>query len=154
MAAEMRQVVLALRRMNTEAMSPVYLRELNKAARPFAPRVRAAIINAPAKGPKTTGLRARIARCVQTWARAEGTLVQIGIEIDSSRMPDGQKSLPLMMDGRKIWRHPVFGDYGNWVTQMSHPYFDEAMAGFGPATKRALERATEEIARIIDSSSG
>jgi hypothetical protein len=82
---------------------------------------------------------------VDTWAEIRGSVVSVGIEINSSRMPSGQMSLPLMMEGVKIWRHPLFGDREHWYTQDSHPYFYQAVAMYGPASRLAIERALEQI---------
>ena len=149
--AQMRVIVAELRGVANSGEIPRQFRaELAKAARPFAPAVRASILNIPTHGEKHTGLRVRIARCVQTWAEIHtGGFVSVGIEIDSSRMPSGQMSLPLMMEGVKIWRHPVFGNREVWVTQDSHPYFYQAVAGYGPASRLAMEKALQTITRKI-----
>lgn len=156
MAARLQGIAVELRRAShTNLTSRLVMKELAKTARPFAPRVRAAILDTPSRGtkpwpPQLPGLRARIAACVQEWARLEGNFVSVGIEVNSALMPDGQHSLPLMLDGRKIWRHPVFGDMENWVGQMSHPFFAQAMVLYGPATRRAVDRAIEELARKLE----
>ena len=130
-------------------------RQLQASQRPFAPRVRAAILNTPAHGPKHTGLRVRIARCVQTWVKIEGDMVSAGVEVDASRMPSGQKSLPLYLDGAKApWRHPFFGDRSRWYSQASHPFFARAVALYGPASERAVARAADQIARVFDELAG
>jgi hypothetical protein len=151
---QMQAVIAELRKMADGGVADIVSRELTAAARPFAPQVRAAILNIPVKGlkpwpPQEPGLRLRIARCVVAWSRAGGGVIQVGVKVDPSRMPSGQYSLPLGMDGRKRWRHPVFGDRENWVTQVPHPYFDAATAPMGPASKRAIDRALERITRAI-----
>jgi len=156
----MRKIIAQLRAMTPVRANDIVLRELSKAARPFAPRVRAAIMNTPSAGttpwpPQVPGLRLRIARCVQAWAKIEAGLITVGVEVNAAKMPSGQKSLPLMLEGRKAWRHPVFaqgGDRGEWtwVLQASHPYFDEGMLGFGPATRKAIDRAIDNIISQID----
>jgi hypothetical protein len=151
--AELRTVIAELRRMGDGQQIPRIMRaELAKASRPFAPLVRAAILNTPATGHKHTGLRLRIARCVETWAVIDGPVVQVGVEMNASRMPDGEKSLPLMLEGPprgKRWRHPVFGDPEVWTGQLSHPYFWGAVSAFGPASRNAMNRAADSIARKI-----
>lgn len=148
--ATLSAVVARLDAMNEVAVDEILRKELAKAARPFAPAVRAAILNIPTHGEKHTGLRLRIARCVTTWATIDGPVVSVGIAIDSDRMPSGQFSLPLMMEGVKRFRHPVFGDRSNWVAQESHPYFYSATALFGPASRNAIQRAVNRIAATID----
>lgn len=144
--AQLSTIVAELTRMSDGVTIPRIMEaELAKAARPFAPRVRAAIMNTPTHGVKHSGLRARIAGCVQPWAKIRGPVVQVGIEVDSSRMPDGQKSLPLMLEGAKIWRHPVYGHRDRWVPQESHPYFYGAVGPLGPASRLAIDRALQKI---------
>lgn len=136
--------------MGNDQVTQIMRAEAAKAARPFAPAVRAAILNTPAYGPKHTGLRGRIAGCVQTWAEIRGDMVSVGVEVNSARMPSGEKSLPLMLEGSKAWRHPLFGDDSHWVAQASHPYFWQAVAFYGPASQRAIQRAADRIAAILD----
>ena len=133
-------------------------RQLLASQRPFAPRVRAAILNTPSKGlvpyHQPPGLRLRIARCVQTWVEIRGDLVSAGVEVNASRMPDGQKSLPLMLNGDKVWRHPLFGNKARWYGQASHPYFAQATALYGPASENAVRRAADQITRTFDQLAG
>jgi hypothetical protein len=154
--ATLRTTITALR----VAGSPEFItkqleRELHKSQRPFAPRVRAAILNTPAYGRKHTGLRVRVAGCVQTWVKIRGDLVTAGVEVDASRMPSGQKALPLYLDGAKApWRHPLFGNRDRWYSQASHPYFARAVEQYGPAGGRAVVRAADAITRAFDQLAG
>jgi hypothetical protein len=151
--AELSRIIVQLEAAANGGIEAAMLAEMAKAARPFLPMVRAAIMNTPSAGGvpynQPPGLRARIARCVQAWADVTGPMVSVGVEVNASLMPDGQKSLPLMLDGEKPWRHPVFGNREHWVSQPSWPYFWGAVTGFGPATQRALERAADIIAAQI-----
>ena len=142
---------------NTEITQRL-LDELRKSQRPFAPRVRAAIMNTPSKGlvpyHQPPGLRLRIARCVQTWAEIRGSMVTAGVEVQADRMPSGQKALPLYLDGKKApWRHPLFGK-DPWYGQAAHPYFDRAVALYGPASENAVRRAADQIKRRFDELAG
>jgi len=148
-------VITALRVQGApDAINKKLLRQLQASQRPFAPRVRAAILNTPAYGPKHTGLRVRIAACVQTWVEIRGDMVTAGVEVNASRMPSGQKSLPLMLNGNKVWRHPLFGDRARWYGQASHPYFARAVALYGPASERAVQRAADQIVAAFDAQAG
>jgi hypothetical protein len=140
---------------STDRVTKEMRRQLLASQRPFAPRVRAAILNTPAYGPKHTGLRLRIAKCVQTWVVIRGDLVSAGVEVDASRMPSGQKSLPLYLDGAKApWRHPLFGDRSRWYGQASHPFFARATALYGPASERAVQRAADQVTATFDQLAG
>ena len=154
--ATLRSTITALRvsGSNTEITRQL-LDELRKSQRPFAPRVRAAILNTPAHGPKHTGLRVRIAKCVQTWVEIHGDMVSAGVEVNASRMPSGQKSLPLYLNATKYpWRHPFFGDRSRWYGQNSYPYFDRAVALYGPASENAVRRAADQITATFDRLAG
>jgi len=127
------------------------LHELAATARPMAPMVRAAILNTPSAGgvpyKQEPGLRARIASCVVPWAQlyTDTMTVSVGVEVDASRMPDGQKALPLYLDGIKPrWRHPLFGK-DPWQDQEAHPYFAEATEWYGPAARRAIDRVLDKV---------
>lgn len=152
--ASLRLVIAELRQAGSGEI-PVELRaEMAKAARPFAPLVRAAIMNIPVKGEvpyhQPPGLRARIAACVESWAEIHGPEVSVGVEVNASRMPNGQKALPLYMDGDKApWWHPVFGNRDPGVIQEAHPYFWDTVQPMLPATARAIERAVQKIADTI-----
>lgn len=154
-SAQLQQVITALRVQGApDAINKKLLRQLQASQRPFAPRVRAAILNTPAHGPKHTGLRLRIAACVQTWVEIRGDMVTAGVEVNASRMPSGQKSLPLYLDGKKApWRHPLFGK-PPWYSQAAHPYFDRAVALYGPASERAVQRAADQIVAAFDAQAG
>lgn len=155
--AQLRAVTAELARAGNAATIDARMRaQLAATARPFAPRVRAAILNIPSGGGvpyhQPPGLRARIADCVQVWSSQAGDLVRVGIEINASLMPDGQKALPLYMEGAKPrWRHPLFGNTEHWYQQGNapHPYFYTSVGPLGPASRLAMERVAEDIARQI-----
>jgi hypothetical protein len=154
--ATLRSTITALRVAGgSGAVTKKLLDELRKSQRPFAPRVRAAILNTPAYGPKHTGLRGRIAGCVQTWAQIQGDMVSAGVEVNANRMPSGQKALPLYLNGSKApWRHPLFGDRERWYSQAAHPYFDRAVALYGPASENAVRRAADQVTAAFDQLAG
>lgn len=150
MPYELQRIVASLEAMNTITVTRELKKELAKAARPFTYRVRAAIMNIPTYGDKHTGLRLRLSAAVETYAHIYYDIAAVGVRVSTQRMPSGQKALPLTMNGDKLWRHPVFGNTENWVTQEPHPYFEEGVAGYGPASLLAVNRAVERIARVLD----
>ena len=127
------------------------LRELAVTARPLAPMVRAAILNIATTGDKHTGLRERIANCVVPWANVRDGVVSTGVEVQPRYMPDGEKALPLYMDGVKPnWRHPLFGNPERWYGQPPHPYFTEATDWYGPAARRAIDRVLDRMTATLE----
>jgi hypothetical protein len=153
--AELSVLIAELHRMNNDQITRLMRLRLRQAASPLLPQVRSAILNLPSKGTvpyrQPPGLRLRIADCVEAWTWVNGPQVQVGIAVNGARMPDGQKALPLYMEGAKApWRHPTFGDTGNWVEQTPHPYFYSAVSWYGPASRRTLENVASEITRRLD----
>lgn len=164
--ADLRTIADALRRMDAAKVTTLFRQKLDDAAKPVVPAVRAAAVAIPAKGPKTTGLRARIAACIQStsWAEPPNRQAGVSVWVNVHHMPEGELSLPLMMEGAKRWRHPVYGTEAQaaratirghgrgwkWVDQTSHPYFYEEARKLGPAAGDALRRALEDITRQLE----
>jgi hypothetical protein len=126
-------------------------KEISAAAAPYVSAVRSSILGIPVKGEKSTGLRGRLSKALTLRVRTSGKNAQVSILMSTGKMPDGQKSLPAMMEGTKKWRHPVFGDHDseNWVEQPSHPYFFPVMKTFGPAAKKAVNKVVNSITSSI-----
>jgi hypothetical protein len=154
--ADLRAIADELRRMDGTRVKALFRKRLTDAAKPVVPRVRASVMAIPVKGTSgTTGLRARIAECVQVASWDSGPRqISVAVEVDAHKMPSGQRSLPAYMEGAKPrWRHPVYGRRENpadWQAQSSHPYFYGPARSFGQAAGRALEAALEDITRQID----
>jgi len=70
-------------------------------------------------GRRSRGLRRTIAGAVGIRVTARGVLIQV----NSSRLPPGQQSLPMHLESRRGWRHPVFGDREMWAHQLGVPWF-------------------------------
>lgn len=79
-----------------------------------------------AKAEAGAGLRESIARAttgaISTGSKATG--VSVTWKVKASRMPNSQRKLAKAFNSAKGWRHPVFGDREDWVTQHGTPYFD------------------------------
>lgn len=150
-----------LRRMDGGKVKGIFRRHLEDAARPYPARVRASVMAIPVKpGGKHTGLRERIAGCVELSTGTDMKTAWASVWVNPRRMlPDYYTSLPLYMEGVNLggrgrnytrWRHPV---YGRWLAgqrnQPSHPYFYGPVAPLGRAAAPALERALEDISRQL-----
>lgn len=154
--ADLRAVARELRNMNDRKVKDLLKRHIEEAAKPYVPRVRASVMAIPTTGTKTTGLRARIADCVQvaSWEPG-GRQVAVAVEIQPGKMPEHEKGLPLYMEGtpegrHNRWRHPVYGNRDNWADQASHPYFYQAASGFGRAAGDAIKAALDDITHQIN----
>ena len=155
---DLRAAARRLREMNDRKVKDLFRSRLEDAARPVVPRVQAAVLAIPATGEKHTGLRARIAACVQvaSWdAGARG--VNVAVEVQPRHMPEHEKGLPLYMEGvvdkarHNRWRHPVYGHRERkWADQASHPYFYGPARSFGPAARDALGKALDDITKQLN----
>jgi hypothetical protein len=90
---------------------------------------------------RKAGLRASIAAATRLQVTAKG----IRIIVDSSKLPEGQRTLPRHLDSAKGWRHPVFGDTHTWVGQQGKPYFGVTIKKRAPAFRKAILGAMETI---------
>ena len=159
--ADLRTIARKLERMDDAHVKALFKKRLLDAARPFVPAVQASALAIPTTGKKHTGLRGRIAACAGTasWEpRGTTRQVDVAVEIQPERMPEGEKGLPLYMEGvhtpgpidHARWRHPVFGRRKDpWAQQPSHPYFYRAVRPFGPAAGVAMQQAVDDISRQL-----
>ncbi len=154
--ADLRAIADQLRAMDDATVKRLFRRKLEDAAKPIVPRVRASVMAIPATGEKHTGLRARIAACVEVASRDSAPRqVSVALQVNPHKMPDREKGLPLYMEGVAFgrhdrWRHPVYGHSERpWVQQRSHPYFYGPASAFGPAAGRAMQAALEDITRQL-----
>jgi len=158
-------------------------RAITKAARPIVPKIKTSVLGgrssasgqskatfaradyalsrskaksrekAAAKALAGAGLRQTVARGVQINNRAKGPRAGVRVIRRTSDLPPDQKSLPRMMNAGR-WRHPVFGNPNNWVTQTFTPgWFSKPVRQHRPAVQQAiqaefekwLDRAAEEM---------
>lgn len=121
-------------------------RNIVAAVEPMKKQVQRNAFNIPAKGDRHTGLRVRIMRAttIKTRFTARTTLVRLWV--DPSKMPEGQKKLPVYMEGERAWRHPVYGHKNTWVTQPSHPYFAPAVPAHLPGVNAGVVAALDKTA--------
>jgi hypothetical protein len=150
-----------LRRMDGGKVKGIFKRHLEDAARPFPAAVRASALAIPAKpGGKSTGLRARIAACVELSSGTDADSAYVSVWVNPLRMLPDYTTLPLYMEGVKLttrganysrWRHPVYGHRERkWEQQASHPYFYQAASPLGRAAAPAIEAALEDITRQLN----
>jgi hypothetical protein len=96
---------------------------------------------------RAAGLRQTIASAT----RLQQTTKGIRIVINSQRLPEDQRSLPRRLDSDKGWRHPVFGNRSNWVSQKGGPYFATTIKKRAPAFRQAIVDAMDEITAELES---
>ena len=156
---DLRAISRNLRKMDDRKVKDLFKRHLEPAAARVVPRVRAAVMAIPTTGEKHTGLRARIAACVQvaSWEGPPPREVNVAVEVQPRKMPEHEKGLPLYMEGvadkgrHNRWRHPVYGTWrAGMPNQPSHAYFYGPARSFGPAARDALGKALDDITRQLN----
>lgn len=95
---------------------------------------------------RSAGLRDSVAAATRLQITAKG----VRISVNSSRLPLDQKNLPRHLDSAKGWRHPVFGNTSNWVSQKGGPYFGATIRRRAPKFRQAVLDAMNETAREIE----
>lgn len=94
-------------------------------------------------GLRNARLRESIARAVRLDVRSDSVTVRVAPDL----MPNGQKSLPVYMEGLRPWRHPVYGHDDRWVTQKAHPFFWKTIERELPAFEEAADKAIAQTMR-------
>lgn len=124
---------------------------LKAAAEPALVAVRAAIITMPSKGlGKAPSIRAVIASRTKVHVLL-GRKAGVSIRAHKSGMPRDFRNAPKRFNRAKPWRHPVFGDRDNWVSQVSRRpgWFDDTLVPFRPVFVRVADEALKNVARRI-----
>ncbi|UNZ20628.1 hypothetical protein [Streptomyces sp. 891-h] len=150
-----------LARQVRDAGGPQLRRQLTSGVRAevqlLVPAVRQAALAIPAKGPKHSGLRQRLARAVTVNVRTTGRHAGVSISVDPKKMPWGEKALPALMEGEAVvrgrradtrWRHPVYGR-DVWVQQEPHPFFYKTVRPLAVKTRRGINDALGRVTRNI-----
>jgi len=153
-----------LRNMDGRTVKGIFKDHLEAAARPYPFRARASVLAIPVKPEgKHTGLRARIAGCMELSSGTDADSAYASVWVNPLRMLPDYTTLPLYMEGvagtrgrdYRRWRHPVYGPtlhnpQPTWVQQDSHPYFYQAMTGLDRAAAEELKSALEDVTRKLE----
>ncbi|MER6534681.1 hypothetical protein ABT215_12900 [Streptomyces sp900105755] len=149
-SGDLRRIGRELRRMDDKELKKRFRKELRAAAAPLVPKVRASIRSIPSsRGYSPDGLRGALSRATRLQVKTAGRQAGVAIRVDGRKMPAHMKSLPSMVEGKKRWRHPVFGNRENWVTQGAEPYFYHVVRVAGPVSRRAVSKVLDGISRDI-----
>lgn len=100
----------------------------------------------PTHGPKHTGLRAQVSAGVAVVETETGAKIITSMpQSDEAVIPRG------LDDGARGWRHPVFGNRNNWVTQRgAFSWFMDSMREGASDGEQALHQVLEDAAQRID----
>jgi hypothetical protein len=161
--ATLRTIARELRGMDSRKVKGIFKDALEGAARPYPRLVRASVLATPVKeGGKHTGLRARIAECVELSTGTDARSAYASVWVNPFKMLPDYVTLPLYMEGVKEssrnhnysrWRHPVFQTARNpdtWAQQPAKPYFYQPVTPLGRAAGEALKASLEDITRQIN----
>ncbi|MFI7707605.1 hypothetical protein [Nonomuraea sp. NPDC049480] len=139
---EWRELNRRLRHAAEKGLARELRKAVREAAKPGRDAAKLAARSIPAKGPRSTGLRRRMARGVGI--QATGTRVRI-----VTRMPAGLEMLPRGFDTPKGWRKPVFGNREVWAQQPGHPWFRQTVAKTAPQAREEMKAAMDRVADQI-----
>ncbi|WP_157251036.1 hypothetical protein [Nonomuraea typhae] len=139
---EWKEVNRRLRLAGEKGLQKELRKAVREAARPGRDAAKIAARTIPAKGPRSRGLRRRIARGVGIQADARRVRIV-------TRMPAGMEMLPRGFDTPKGWRHPVYGNRERWVQQPGHPWFRSTIAKTAPQAREEMRAAMERVAEQI-----
>ena len=149
-SGDLRRISRELRRMDDKELKKRFRKELRKAAAPLVPKIRQSIRSIPSsRGYSPDGLRGALSKAVKLEVKTVGKQAGVAIRVDGRKMPAHMKSLPSMVEGKKRWRHPVFGHREVWVNQPSEPYFYHVVRVAGPASRRAVSKVLDGISKDI-----
>jgi len=111
---EWKELNRQLRHAGEKGLAKELRKAVREAAKPGRDAAKLAARAIPATGPRSTGLRRRIARGIGIQADARRVRIV-------TRMPAGLEMLPRGFDTDKGWRKPLFGDRERWFQQPGHP---------------------------------
>lgn len=113
-------------------------RNIAAATRPMKADVQQRARAIPARSAPMTGLREALAKATKIRIATAGRDISVRLQVNHR--------LAAQVDGQEKWRHPVFGNRNNWVTQPPHPFFTPATRSAFPRTQAAVIAAINETA--------
>lgn len=102
-----------------------------------------------AKARRASGLRTTIAGAIKLSVKTGARTAAVRIEVDESKLPPDQRSLPRHLDNPKGWRHPTFGR-DPWVAQKGSPWFETTIRKNLTTVQTAILQAMDELAKEIE----
>lgn len=132
-------------------------RRLRAEVKPAADAVRRSALDMPAYRYRDRGLREEVAATITTSASVTRTGAKVTISSLGRRMPEGKQSLPLHMDRRRGWGHPVFQrdvrmprKGWTWVRQHGQAgWFENPVIARAPEIRAACQKAVSDMTRDL-----
>lgn len=104
---------------------------------------------ARARARKGSGLRQTIAGALRLVIRTGAKTAAVRIEVNESKLPPDQRTLPRHLDSPKGWRHPTFGR-DPWTHQQGKPWFATTIRKHVGEVRAAVLKAMDDIADYIE----
>lgn len=91
----------------------------------------------------------RIPSAISNRAQTDTGRGRVGAEVRvSARVPHARPYEGISQQGATTYfRHPVFGNTENWVSQQTRPYLWPAVKGREADMRRAVEKTVDDVAR-------
>jgi hypothetical protein len=102
-----------------------------------------------ARARKGSGLRDSVARSLRLVVKTGSRTPLVRIEVDASKMPEDQRTLPRHLDSVKGWRKPTFG-HDPWTRQYGRPWFRVTIERHAPQVRARILKAMDDIANKIE----
>jgi hypothetical protein len=129
-----------------------FTKEVRAEVTPVARALRSAYRSNPSKDqpnpPGRGDLRRLLARAVTVMVKLTGNSPLVRLKVDGRKMPSGMGGLPAMYEGRKRWRHKVFGR-DRWVTQRPVPTFDRVVRMAAPRVRTRVNKVADDAMRDV-----
>jgi hypothetical protein len=102
-----------------------------------------------ARARRGAGLRDTVARALRLTVKTGSRAPRVRFEVDASKMPEDQRTLPRHLNSIRGWRHPTFG-HDPWVAQKGQPWFQVTIRKHLPAMRARILKAMDDIAAKIE----
>jgi len=104
---------------------------------------------ARARARRGSGLRQTIAGALRLVIKTGVKTAAVRIEVNESKLPPDQRTLPRHLDSPRGWRHPTFG-HDPWTHQQGKPWFATTIRKHVGEVRTAVIKAMDEIADYIE----
>jgi hypothetical protein len=143
-SAEFRRTMLSLRGFDKRIYA-LTRKRIREAAKPVVADVRAELRSG---GPSETGMRDGLAAGTRA-SVSIGKKAGVTIVTSPARLPRGKQQMARSWNNNSF-RHPVFGDRQQWVSQTGNPYFESTILAHKAEFQRAVLAALQEAVREVE----
>lgn len=138
-AQQLLVVSTQLKRVADKELQASMRRRLRAAAAPVVVQVKAKAAEHSTTIPKTISLSMRY-----TGKRAGAYIIS-----RKSKMPPGHEPLPGLFEYKAKFRHPVYGNRENWVSQTGYPFLRMTVMKAAPQLRQELLGIIKDVSRSL-----